>query len=263
MTEEPAHTLPRLDLSLDGRIALVTGAGRGIGRATSRRLAAHGAVIVALARTGSQLDSVTAEIEAVGGRCLPIVCDVTDYRRLEEAFVAIEREFGTLHVLVNNAGGARWLRPIEELPPEDFDAGLRLNLNAAHAAMRLAAPLLFANPGKASVVNVGSIAAASGLEQLAYYSAAKFGLDGLTRAAAREWGRRGVRVNAVGPGWTETDLSGSLRRNEDFFRKTLDRIALGRWGAPEEIADGIVYLASDAARYVTGTTLFVDGGFLA
>lgn len=263
MSGEPATSLPRVDLDLGGRVALVTGAGRGIGREAALRLAAHGAAVLALARTGEQLESLAAEISAAGGRCVPVVCDVTSPQQLSAAFATLEDEFGTLHVLVNNAGGARWLRGVEELDEDAFHEGVSLNLLAAHTTMRRAAPFLFRNPGQASVVNVSSIAAGTGLEQMSYYSAAKFGLDGLTRAAAREWGPRGVRVNCVGPGWTETELSGGLRRNEDFFRKTLDRIALGRWGAPQEIADGIVYLASDSSRYVTGTTLFVDGGYLA
>jgi NAD(P)-dependent dehydrogenase (short-subunit alcohol dehydrogenase family) len=255
--------LPRIDLDLSDRVALVTGAGRGIGREAALRLAGHGAAVVALSRTGDELEQLAEEIVAGGAYCLPIVCDVTDPEQVEEALATVGEDLGTLHILVNNAGGARWLRAVEDLTPEAFLEGINLNLLAAHSTMRAAAPLLFQEPGRASVVNISSVAEASGLELMSYYSAAKFGLAGLTRAAAGEWGPRGVRVNCLGPGWTETELSSALRQDDDFFRKTLDRISLKRWATPEEVADGIVYLASDASRYVTGTTLFVDGGYLA
>jgi Dehydrogenases with different specificities (related to short-chain alcohol dehydrogenases) len=257
------RTLPRVEFGLEGRVALITGSGRGIGRETALRLAGHGAKVAVLARTEEQLLTLEEEIEVGGGTCLPLVCDVTILEQIEEALSRVAAELGGLHILINNAGGARWIRGAEKLSPEDFADGVRLNLMAVHQTMRAAAPLLFDHPGEASVVNVTSVAAAAGLKDMCYYSAAKSGVFGLTRAVAREWGTRGVRVNCLGPGWTETELSHGLRHNDEFFSKTLERIALERWASPEEIADGIVFLASDIARYVTGTTLYVDGGYLA
>jgi NAD(P)-dependent dehydrogenase (short-subunit alcohol dehydrogenase family) len=175
----------------------------------------------------------------------------------------VANELGGLDVLVNNAGGARFVRAVEDTDAASFDRGIALNLDAVQHTMRAAAPLLLDRDAGGSVVNVVSIAAARGLERMAYYSAAKAGVVGLTRAAAREWGPRGVRVNCLGPGWIDTDLSRPMRDDDEFFTSSIAQIPLRRWGRAEEVASAIVFLASDSAAYVTGTTLFVDGGLLA
>jgi NAD(P)-dependent dehydrogenase (short-subunit alcohol dehydrogenase family) len=250
-------------MRMDGRIALVTGGGRGIGRATAVALATRGAEVIVAARSGSEIDEVADEIHRFGGRASAVVCDVTQPDQVKALIEGINRRHGALDVLVNNAGGAGPLRELRHVDARDFQSAVALNLASVQTSMQAAAPLLFARPGRASVINVSSIAAASGLQRLSFYSAAKAGVEGLSRAAAREWGSRGVRVNCVAPGWIDTRLSSGLRRNKEFFRSTIDRIPLSRWGEPAEIAAAITFLASDASAYITGVTLVADGGLLA
>jgi dehydrogenase/reductase SDR family member 4 len=252
-----------VDLSLDGRVALVTGGGRGIGRATALALAFCGADVVVTARTAPELDEVAGAVTALGRNAAAIPCDVTDPDQVSELVRAVEERFGGIQILVNNAGGAPWIRELHEVDEDAFDRAVALNLTATQNMMRATAPLLFARPGESAVVNVVSIAAARGMAGMSYYSAAKSAVIGLSRAAAREWGPRGVRVNCVGPGWVETQLSHRLRHDEQFFRSTVEQIPTGRWAQPEEIASTIGFLVSDAASYVNGVTLYVDGGLLA
>jgi NAD(P)-dependent dehydrogenase (short-subunit alcohol dehydrogenase family) len=251
----------RLDLS--GRTAIVTGAGRGIGRATCLNLAALGANVALVARTASEVDEVAAEIVGGGGTATSYSCDVADFDRVEAVVKDIIGVAGGVQIVVNNVGGAPWLRELQDVSPEDFEYAVRLNLGTTQNLMRAAAPSLFESPGRSSVINVTSIAQHAGLEKMSFYSASKAGVAGLSKAAAREWGPRGVRVNCIAPGWIETQLSSGLRSTDEFFNATIDRIPLQRWGRPEEVADAITFLASDAAAYVTGTVLYVDGGILA
>ena len=185
-----------------------------------------------------------AEVEALGRRALPVRCDVTDTESVESLIARVRDELGGLQILVNNAGGGAWLREIELLDHEQFEQGISLNLCSIHNVMRAAAPLLFERPGESSVTNIVSIAAARGMEGLSYYSAAKSGVVGLSRAAAREWGPRGVRVNCLGPGWIDTQLASPMRRDAEFFRQSIDQIPLRRWGEPADIASTILFLAS-------------------
>jgi NAD(P)-dependent dehydrogenase (short-subunit alcohol dehydrogenase family) len=249
-------------LRLDGRIALVTGGGRGIGRALAIALAEQGAEVALAARTASELAAVAGEIEAGGGRASYAPCDVTDAAEVAALVAHVRERHGGLHMLVNAAGGAHRMREVAEVDEATFSLGIELNLASVQRTMRAAAPLLFAHPGEASVLNIASIAAARALPDLSYYSAAKAGVVALTRSTAREWGPRGVRVNCLGPGWINTSLSRPLRENEQFFRAAVDQIPLGRWGEPQEVASVGVFLLSSAARYVTGQALYVDGGLL-
>ncbi|MDW5596549.1 glucose 1-dehydrogenase [Conexibacter stalactiti] len=250
--------------ALAGRVALVTGAGRGIGRAIACALAQAGADVALSARTQAQLDAVAEEIRARHGvRAIALPADVTDATAVDALMAEVGERLGGLDVLVNNAGGARSVGGVEQLSADRVLRGIELNLLSVHHTLRAAAPLLLARPGTAVAINVVSIAASRGLERMGYYSAAKAGVVGLSRSAAREWGPRGVRVVCLAPGWVETDLTGALREDEAFVRETTRQIPLGRWAAPEDVAGAAVFLASDAARYVTGTTLHVDGGMLA
>jgi NAD(P)-dependent dehydrogenase (short-subunit alcohol dehydrogenase family) len=249
--------------TLTGRTALVTGAARGIGRAIALGLAEAGAEVILISRTGNGLEELSEDIRRSGGCAVGLTCDVTEADEVDRMMGTVARRAGGLDILVNNVGGAYWLRDLEQVDAEMFARGLALNVESTQHMMRAAAPLLFQRPGSAAVVNIASIAAGRGLERMSYYSAAKSAVIGLTRAAAREWGPRGVRVNCLAPGWVETDLSSSLRQDEDFYRKTLEQIPLGRWATAADIAPAAVFLAGSAAAYITGVTLFVDGGLLA
>jgi NAD(P)-dependent dehydrogenase (short-subunit alcohol dehydrogenase family) len=249
--------------SLDGRVAVVTGASRGIGRAIALRLASAGADVCLAARSEADLEQVAAEAGRDGVRVLTMPCDLTVKKRADDLVEAAHRELGALNVLVNNVGGAHRMLPLEDVDERTFETGTTLNYTSTFRMMRAAAPHLFAAAPKAAVLNVVSIAAARPVAGTSYYGAAKSAVISLSRAAAREWGPRGVRVNCVGPGWIETDLSERLRRDPDFSRQTLAQIPLGRWGTVDEVAEAAAFLVSDKARYITGATLFVDGGLLA
>jgi NAD(P)-dependent dehydrogenase (short-subunit alcohol dehydrogenase family) len=256
---EPSATQP-----LAGRVALVTGAGRGIGRAIAHALAGGGADVALCARSAGPLEAVAAEIrDRHGVEAVALPADVTDADAVEALMAQVAERFGRLDVLVNNAGGARAVGGVEQLDRRQVERGIALNLTSVHHTLRAAAPLLLARPGTAVAINVVSIAASRGLERMGYYSAAKAGVVGLSRAAAREWGPRGVRVVCLAPGWVETDLTSALRDDEAFLAETTASIPLRRWAQPEDVAGAALFLASDAARYVTGTTLHVDGGILA
>jgi NAD(P)-dependent dehydrogenase (short-subunit alcohol dehydrogenase family) len=242
---------------------VITGAGRGIGQAIARRLAADGAPVCLAARTRGEIDETADLIRADGGTALAIPCDVTADGEVERLIEAAAHEFGGLSILVNNAGGAHRVQPLEQLDPRTIELGTQLNYTAVWRAMRAAAPHLFEAAPHASVLNIVSIGAERGLAGMSYYSGAKAAVVAMSRAVAREWGPRGVRVNCLGPGWISTQLSRPLFESAEFADRTLHDVPLGRWGEPEEIADAAAFLVSPAARYVTGTTLFVDGGLLA
>lgn len=247
---------------LAGRPALITGAGRGIGRVIALRLAAAGAPVCLTARTEEELDATARDVRELGGQAVALPWDLAD-GDVEALVERAAEELGGLAILVNNAGGAHRIRPLERLDLEDFSVGTRLNYEAVYRTMRAAARYLFAAAPVSSVVNVVSIAAERGMEGMAYYSGAKAGVIGLSKATAREWGPKGVRVNCVGPGWIATELSRGLRDDENWSAGTLATVPLGRFGEPEDVAEAAAFLVSDAARYVTGTTLYVDGGLLA
>jgi NAD(P)-dependent dehydrogenase (short-subunit alcohol dehydrogenase family) len=251
-----------VEVSLEGRVAAVTGAGRGIGRAIALALARAGATVALAGRTASDLEAVAEEIEGEGGVALPVRCDVTSDSDVEAFFSRIGDELGGLQILVNNAGGARSMRLLEEIRSSSFSEGIALNLRAPFVCMRSAAEMLFERPNESSVINVVSVLAMRATDGLSDYSGAKAGLVAFSRGAAREWGARGVRVNCIGPGWIDTELSASLKSDQAFFQSTMSQIPLGRWGMPADVAGAAVFLASDYARYITGTTLIIDGGLL-
>lgn len=243
--------------------ALVTGAGRGIGRAIATRLAAMGAPVCLSARSRDELEETAATIARDGGEALVIPCDITAEDAAEQLVARAAEELGGIAVLVNNAGGAHRVAELDALERRDFARGTELNYGAVYRTMHAAAPHLFAAAPDAVVLNIVSIAAERGMAGMSYYSGAKAGVVALSKTAAREWGPRGVRVNCLGPGWIETELSRPLRESREFTTATLGQVPLGRWGTAEEVADVAAFLVSGAARYVTGTTVYVDGGLLA
>ena len=247
--------------SLAGKVAIVTGAGRGIGRAIALGFAEAGATVVLASRSAAQLEAVAAEVRAGGGRALAVPTDVAHADEVHRLVVRCLEEFGVLDVLVNNAGVSPYYKPAERLSETEWRQVLDVNLTGTFLGCQAAAVPLADRRG--CVINVVSVGAAVGLPRLAAYCAAKAGVEALTRVLALEWAARGVRVNALGPAFLATDLTAGLRANPALHQQLVDRTPLGRLGAPDEVVGAAIFLASDAASYVTGQTLYVDGGWLA
>ena len=238
-------------------IALVTGASRGIGRAIALQLAADGfAVVVNYASNSAKADAVVSEIEAAGGSALAVQADVSDPDAVASMFRSVADEVGPVSVLVNNAGitdDGLVLR----MTPEQWDNVVNTNLRSVFLCTKEALrPMLRAKSGR--VINISSISGISGNAGQGNYAAAKAGIIGFTKSIAKEVGSRGITVNAVAPGFIQTDMTEAL--GETVTEAVSEQVALGRLGMPEEVASAVGYLASDGATYITGQTIVVDGG---
>ena len=238
------------------RIALVTGASRGIGRAIATALAADGFTVIGTATTEAGAAGITEALAAAAPGSRGIVLDVTDAAAADAAVDALVREFGALHVLVNNAGITRDQLAMR-MKDEDWDAVVDTNLKAVFRLSRaVIRPMMKQRDGR--IVNVTSVVGASGNPGQANYAAAKAGVAGMTRALARELGSRGVTVNCVAPGFIATDMTSALPQPQRDA--LLAQIPLGRLGQAEEVAAAVAFLASPKAGYITGTELHVNGG---
>ncbi|HWW54622.1 MAG TPA: 3-oxoacyl-ACP reductase FabG [Acidimicrobiales bacterium] len=239
----------------EGRVALVTGASRGIGRAAARALAARGASVVASAR-GDHADPVATEIRASGGRAEARALDVTEPAAIEAAVAEVLSRYGRLDILVNNAGITRD-QLLLRLKREDWDAVLDTNLTAVAMLTRaVLKPMIKQRSGR--IISLTSVVGQAGNAGQANYAAAKAGLIGFTKAVALEVASRGITVNAVAPGVIDTDMTRAL--SQDAQAAWADRIPLRRLGTPEDVAEAVVFLASDEASYITGHVLAVNGG---
>jgi NAD(P)-dependent dehydrogenase (short-subunit alcohol dehydrogenase family) len=244
---------------LEGKVALVTGASRGIGRAIALAFARDGADVALAARGAEDLQQVAKEAEAEARRALSVPTDVTDPQQVAQLFQRVTAELGTVDILVNNAGGAPFLSTVDSIREEGFEKYLRLNFTSAFYCTKAAAPILLGK-GSGCVINVASVAGLTASPGLTYYAAAKAALINFTRTVAREWASSGVRVNAIAPGWIETDLNVGARRDPNFYETIRSSIPMGRWGRAEEVAAVARFLASDAASFMTGSVIVVDGG---
>ncbi|EJP31848.1 3-oxoacyl-[acyl-carrier-protein] reductase [Selenomonas sp. FOBRC9] len=244
---------------LGGKVALITGASRGIGRAIAIRLAAEGAKIaVNYAGNTAAAEEVKAAIEQSGGTAMLIQTDVSDAVAAAEMVARVHEEFGGLDILVNNAGITRDTLLLR-MKDEDFDTVINTNLKGVYACTKAAAKLM-TKQRSGRIVNLTSVVGEIGNVGQTNYAAAKAGVIGFTKAAAKELAPRGVTVNAIAPGFIETDMTAVLKDN--IREKIVEGIPLGALGKPEHVADAVLFLVSDAASYITGQTLNVDGGMV-
>lgn len=247
---------------LTGRVAIVTGGSSGLGVQFARTLAAAGADIVLAARRAEMLRDVAADIESGGRRCITVPTDVSRQGDCEGLVAAAAETMGGIHILVNNAGISS-TRPAHHETADDFTSVLDVNLTGAYFMARAFARHCIAASQGGSIVNIASVLALTGgTTPQAGYSASKAGLLGLTRDLAMQWsGRKGIRVNALAPGYFASEMTGPLLDDERQLATLTQRTALGRLGEPEELSGALLLLASDAGSYITGITLAVDGGW--
>ncbi len=242
---------------LDNKLALITGGGSGIGEGIARAMAAAGARVIVADRNAEGAARVAA---SVGGDAASYALDVTDRAACDALAATIQRDIGAISVLVNNAGIIRRGNVEDGNTRADWDATMSVNLDGPYNMVTAFLAQLKATKG--AVINIGSIQSFVALPNSAAYTTSKGGVRALTKALAIELSPQGIRVNAIGPGLIATPLNADARQNPDYMRNFEQRIPLGRLGEPADIAGPAVFLASDLARYVTGVTLPVDGGFL-
>jgi len=242
-------------IDLAGKVAFVTGSTRGIGLAVARTLHAAGARVAVVGRDAARAQDVAA---GLGAGTTGVGCDVADAAQVAEAITAAEQALGPIDILVNNAGLTRD-NILLRLSEADWDAVLDANLKGAFLTMRAVTKgMMKRRSGR--IINITSIVGIIGNKGQANYAASKAGLIGLTKSAAREYASRGILINCIAPGFIDTDMTAALP--EEARKVLLEQIALGRLGSPDDIANSVLYLASDLAGYVTGQVLVVDGGMV-
>jgi len=246
---------------LDGKVALVTGAGRGIGRAYALALAEAGADVAVLDIAGA--DGTAKEVSGLGRKTLPLDVDLltSTAGELDTVVQKVVDELGSIDILVNNAGIIR-RAPAAEHPAADWDAVIQVNLTALFYLSQAVGRRMI-EAGNGSIISVASMLSFQGGINVPGYTASKHGVAGITKALANEWASRGVTVNAIAPGYIATDNTAPLRADAKRSAEILGRIPAARWGEPEDLMGVVVFLASDAARYVNGAVIPVDGGWLA
>ncbi len=250
---------PSFDLT--GRVALVTGGGRGIGRGIALALAHAGADVVLAARSRDQLDATAAEIEGLGRRALAVPTNVADLNELAALFDQTDDEFGRLDILVNNAGiGLR--TPVLEVTPEEWDRVLDINLRSVFFASQYGLRRMVRD-GYGRVINTASLTSFLGFKPISVYGASKGGVAQLTKALAVEFAEQNITVNAIAPGYILTDLTQPRYDDPVWSNWILGRTPMNRWGFPDDLAGAVVFLASESSAFVTGHVLPIDGGWLA
>lgn len=246
----------RITTDLTGRTAIVTGAARGLGRCIAQTLAAAGVQVACVDINAESLSDTVASIRGAGGTAEPLACDVTDANGVGEVVGDVIKRWGKLDILVNNAGITRD-NVIVRMKDEQWDSVININLKGTFLFARAAArPMMKSRSGR--IINIASVSGLMGNPGQVNYSASKAGVIGLTRTVARELAGRNVTVNAIAPGFIATDMTSAL--GEDILEQVRKEIPLGRLGDPQDVADAVLYLASEAASFITGHVLTIDGG---
>lgn len=257
-------------MAIENKVALVTGAGQGIGRGIALRLAKDGASIMLVDMKAEALEAVAAEVRALGRKAATFVADISDREQVYAAIAQAERELGGFDIIVNNAGIAQ-VQPLSDVTPEEVDRIMRINVQGTLWGIQAAAKKFEERKQKGKIINACSIAGHDGFAMLGIYSATKFAVRALTQAAAKEYASRGITVNAYCPGivgtgmWTEidqrfSDITGAPVG--ETYKKYVEGIALGRAETPDDVASLVSYLAGPDSDYVTGQSILIDGGIV-
>jgi NAD(P)-dependent dehydrogenase (short-subunit alcohol dehydrogenase family) len=249
-----------MKFDLHGKVAIVTGGGRGIGKAIALGLAGAEAKVVVCSRTQKEIEEVAGEISRLGGKALPVPVDLTVPEQLETLVNTTVREFGRVDILVNNAARS-FLRSLMDLREDGWDKVFNTNVKAVWLLSRLVAKRMMEQKS-GRIINITTVGAEKAELGMAAYGCSKAALKMLTRCMAREWAQFGINVNAVGPGLTRTDFSKPIWSNPEVAKHVAMAIPKGRLAEPEEIVGAVLFLASDAAGFITGQSIYVDGGTL-
>jgi 2-deoxy-D-gluconate 3-dehydrogenase len=247
--------------SLKGKVAIVTGASRGLGQAMAIGLAEAGADIVGVSRSMQQQEETKKAVESLGRKYVRIELDLRELDKVGTIIDVAVKEFGTVDILVNNAGIIRRALAIE-YSEKDWDEVIDVNLKSVFLLSQKFARYLIENQKKGKIINIASLLSFQGGIYTAAYTVSKHGILGLTRLLANELARHGINVNAIAPGYMVTDNTEALRKDEKRYNEILSRIPMGRWGLPKDLKGAVVFLASEASDYVTGSVIVVDGGWL-
>ena len=248
------------NFKLDGKIALVTGASSGLGQAIAIALAEAGADVAAHCHTAGKADETCGEIQKLGRRSIPVTGDMADKSAPSRMMEEVISEFGRIDILINNAGTIR-RTPAVDYSEEDWSAVIEVNLSSVFRLSQAAGKRMV-EQGSGKIVNIASLLSFQGGITVPAYTASKSGVAGLTKALANEWAKSGVNVNAIAPGYVETNNTVALRADENRNRQILERIPAARWGEPKDLAGAAVFLSSAASDYMHGHILVVDGGWM-
>ncbi len=246
---------------LDGKVSIVTGASRGLGEAMAEALAEAGSHIVLAARSVEALNTIAERLRALGVKALVVPTHVEEEKELDHLVEETVNEFGRIDVLVNNAGTTA-RHPAIDFPREEWDRVVAVNLRSVFLLCQKVARVMRRQDG-GKIINIASLLSEIGVPLIPAYAVSKGGIRQLTKSLAVEWAQYNIRVNAIGPGYFRSDLTERLYQDPERYNPILSRVAIKRWGKPEDLKGAVVYLASKASDYVTGQVLYVDGGYLA
>ena len=250
------------DFNLDGRIALITGASRGIGLSAAIALAGSGADVAVCSRNQEALERVAKQLQSLGRKALPVVANAGDPQSVRAAVKDVLTSFGRIDILVNSAGTI-FRAPATEWTTESWDDVVDVNLRGTFLFSQEVGKSMIARKLGGKIINIASLGSVIGLPNVVAYVSSKGGVMSLTRSLAIEWAKYRINVNAIGPGYIRTELSQALQNDKKRSDYIVSRIPIGCWGEPEDLKGTFVFLASSASDYITGQTIFVDGGWTA